>query len=315
MGPAGGALPALFDAATLVLLICMRLCNRSPTQYTHVGAWLVGAIGLAAANHLKLSETSSLANIAFAFKEISEILAAITHLSNVSTASGAPAGSLRITSMLALQQCLSAYFFTEVFPVGSDPQLQNGFGLIVVSGGTVFQLVVLMLAVLSPIVQRAIYSRATGQIPPPDAIGKKARRHFTDREESSSVKKHTEPAVSKPRARLPSNLCDASSSASTSLPSTPRSGTSGDLDTPEPLEHAPGLLRLCSSYKCLFHDTGHMYAGQELMEICCSEGCSSMAHSRCFRAASRAVRMRCNNPACLGKVARFWEVSMGDLSD
>lgn len=299
VGPAGGALPLCFDAITLTLLLCMRLHNKKPTRWVLVVSGLVLAIALALPNNLKVSD-DRLSNVAFACAHLLEFLAALMHLSSIRCTQKVPGASL-VACHWVVQQALAAYFFMHVFPIGTINVEEEGHGLMLVSGGSVSQLGILILTAGLHILITAIHRTPVVTSP----ITKPQRRQ----------QKRSPVAVDIPPLKLisKSSTSDSLSSASTTASDSPRNSSSDEserltFEEPVQVEACPGVPQYCEAHACVCSGSRCMYVGEEIMEVCCSEGCWFMTHGRCFRASNRATRQRCVKPGCQGKVSRFWIV-------
>lgn len=292
VGPAGGVLPAAADAVTLTLLFCLALRQGMPVNQKAVIGAMVLSLAVAGRNHMRLANKRyEHADVGYAMAQMLELMASLCHVIHAAMSPLAP-GATSVTVLLVLQQLLSAYFFVSVFPLSSEiAQNGKGHGYLVVTGGSVAQLGILLVAMAVNI------ARWVG-----------ARRCAATAVKEESPKQRRRRKEDKVAADMP--LLDTGDEELRHCRSCEPAPEPSPEPAPEPappqlVSDARGEPIRCRAFSCRVHDEGLMYVGEELLEVLCSEGCSSPMHARCFRAASRAVRQRCSAAGCGGKVLRF----------
>lgn len=286
-GPAGGMLPIAFDVICLTVLFCLFVSHSEPCRRMPLLAMFVFAVPLIAKNDLGIASDKSkpgqcfLANKAFILACVLEVMASLAHLWHVlfdPVLSGVGA----VTIIQATSQFLAAYFYIHIFPPGGEMSvLAKGFGSEIVTGGSVVQLGVSLLAIAVHVAR----SSDAPQDPPLPPVAERQRRKRSPRAQEDI-------------APMPRDM---------TIMTTPNETVASESsEEPQLLKLAPGVPRHCCAPKaCIVHQCGSLYSGEEVLEVRCSAGCNSAVHARCFRAASRTVRQQCAMPGCQGRVVRF----------
>lgn len=285
-GPAGGMLPIAFDVFCLTMLFCLYISHTQPCRRMVLFAALAYAAALTAKNDLGIATQGQawVANKAFALSCVFEVMATLAHLVHV-VVGPVTSGVGAVTAIFATSQFLAAYYFIHVFPPGGEMSpMANGFGTEIITGGTVVQFGLSLLAI-------AVHVARSSDGP--------------QESPASSPQKQK-------RKRLPKTSADDAPMARMEKPADDESSESpvAERDEPQLLKLAAGVPQYCCApHACLARPCGSMYTGEEVLEVRCSAGCCSAVHARCFRAATRAVRQRCALPGCDGRVVRFGAIS------
>jgi len=292
IGPAGGIIPVAFDIVTLTLLFCFLVGSSKRCCWTVVAGCFVVALVTSNRNNIGLIEHSNLADWSFAFAHALELFASAHHFAHLASATSPVLGACRVTMMLVVQQILSAYYFMNVFPI-DDPgfgEAQRGRGLLLITGGSVASLGLLFFA-LAACVVNALEDKDDAA---PD-IPRRRRRMLS-----------TEGGEERQQGHPPS-------AAVCSVEQISESNSTCKIVAPKKvLEYAIGVPQRCHAHACLVHEDGLMHEGESLLEITCTRGCCHLAHARCFRASSRAIRKKCGGEGCEGEVVRFKAVEGTD---
>lgn len=310
IGPAGGIIPVAFDIVTLTLLFCFLLGTSGRCCWAVVVGCFVVALVTAHGNNLGLNinqsdsdpyltpsqphqQRTNISDWSFAFAHALELFASAHHLAHLASAASPVSGACRVTIVLVLQQLLSSYFFVNVFPMGDEEfeAAQHGRGLTLITGGSIANLGLLLLA-LAACVVNATEAEKNG-----DVTEERPRRRRRAPSSEGGGQMQPDPVGLSP--------CGGSASGEQNLQMSPECKS---VAPSKVLEYAIGVPQRCHAHACLVHAEGLMHEGESLLEITCTNGCCHLAHARCFRASSRAVRRHCGGEGCEGQVTRFWAV-------
>jgi len=292
MGPLGGLLPVACDVCTLTLLFCLCLGQKRACRRELVATGAVVAYGLAATRNMKMAlKGNEFADVAFAASGALEVGASLAHLLHA-LLSPISDGCLCVTALLASAQFLHTYFFVSVFPLSSSNPDEIRAGIELVTGGAVLQFGLTLLALTAHVV-RAGLAAEVRRVP---GRGRRARALAEKPvERCAAVASPSSP----PDGASDGSLSGDEPQTGNALPLPP----SKESEPPKLLAGVPDSA--CCAPSCLANDAGLLYAGEQVLEVFCSEGCVFHAHERCFRACSRVVRQRCTRLDCPGKVQRF----------